>query len=360
MKMVRLIAAVAFLAGLAGLLAPPAEAQVRRCLVTATSASSLATYDPFGAGGITITNVAITFTRGNGPGGAKPAIIDMFVKAQSSAANGIQLIPTGIDGSGSPEGLNQNIFYDTPGPVPNITTPLGNTPVPGVLRWNFTGNDPASDIFVIKFTVILPANLDLTASANLLFDIEYGCNGTGGGPQFSERSVAPNAYSIQISVKSALQASYVGAALDFGEVGDKTTADVLTAPATYSTPASGNHIRIVSSGPYQVELSSQNAFRLTFPGGNPALALQSLNYKALFMGQTVFNGSPAFVAVSCARAGVPAAQADLLPIRATLLEGGDGKQVSPLYKDVITVTVSALAATNPTATDCPAIALPLP
>ncbi len=359
MKMVRLIAAVAILAGLAGLLAPPAEAQVRRCLVTATSASSVATYDPFGSGGISITNVAITFTRGNGPGGAKPATIDMFVKAQSSAANGIQLIPTGVVGAGNATGLNQNIFYDTPGPTPNIAVPLGNTPVAGVLRWDFTGNDAGSDVFTINFTVIVPANLDLTASANLLFDIEYGCNGTGGGPPFSERSVAPNAYAISVTVKSALQASYVGAALDFGEVGDKTTVEVLGAPATYSTPPTGNHIRIRSSGAYRVELSSQNAFRLTFPGGDPSAFLQSLKYKALFLGQTMSNASPSFSAVTCSRAGVPEGQADLLPIRATLLEGGDGKLVSPNYKDVITVTVSPLGS-GPVGVDCPAIALPLP
>ena len=227
-----------------------------------------------------------------------------------------------------------------------------------MLRWAYTGNNEASDVFTINFTVIVPANIDLTASASLLFDIEYGCDGTGGGPQFSERATAPNAYSIAIHVKSALQATYVGTALDFGEVGDKTTAEVLTAPATFSTPALGNHVRILSSGPYKVELSSQNGFRLTYPGGNPATAIQSLKYKALFLGQTMFNGSAGFIATTCARAGVPLAEADLLPIRATLLEGGDGKQVAPDYKDVITVTVSPLVSGS--GVDCPAVALPLP
>ncbi|HYJ83303.1 MAG TPA: hypothetical protein VEW26_10740 [Allosphingosinicella sp.] len=352
------LAAAAILLLAAGLLARPAEAQVRRCLVTAASAASVADYDPFAPTGINITNVAITFTRSNGPGGAKPSTIDMFVKAQSSAANGIQLIPTSVVGAGNATGLNQNIFYDTPGPTPNITVPLGNTPAPGVLRWDYSGNNSASDVFTVNFTVIVPANIDLTASAGLLFDIEYGCNGTGGGPPFSERATAPNAYSLSIHVKSALQATYVGAALDFGEVGDKTTLVVLGAPATYSTPATGNNVRILSSGPYKVEMTSQNAFRLTYPGGNPGTALQSLKYKALFLGQTVFNGSPAFAAVTCARAGVPASEADLLPIRATLLEGGDGKQVAPDYKDVITVTVSPLV--SGAGVDCPAIALPLP
>jgi hypothetical protein len=104
---------------------------------------------------------------------------------------------------------------------------------------------------------------------------------------------------------------------------------------------------------------SQNDYRLTFPGGNPATAVQRLNYKALFLGQTVSNSAPTFSAVTCARAGVPASEADLLPIRATLLEGGDGKQVSPDYKDVITVTVSPLAV-GPVGVDCPAVVLPSP
>jgi len=354
----RLAAAIVSLAAWAGLIAPSAEAQVRRCLVTASSAASVADYDPFGPTEINIANVAITFTRSNGPGGAKPSIIDMFVKAQSSAANGILLIPTSVVGAGTATGLGQNIFYNTPGPTPNIATPLGNTPVAGVLRWEYTGNNDASDVFTVNFTVKIPANLDLTASSGLLFDIEYGCNGTGGGPPFSERSTAPNAYSLSIHVKSALQASYVGSALDFGEIGDKTTADVLAAPSTYSTPPSGNHVRIVSSGPYKVELSSQNAFRLTYPGGNAGTAVQSVKYKALFLGQTVFNGSAAFAPVTCMRAGVLSAQADLLPIRATLLEGGDGKQVSPDYKDVITVTVSPLD--SGVGVDCPGLALPVP
>jgi hypothetical protein len=359
MKISKLIVAIAAIAGGAALLASPAEAQVRRCLVTAQSTPAVANYDPFNPTALNINNLSITFTRGNGPGGAKPSTIDMYVKAQTSAANGTQLIPISVVGAGSATGLNQNIFYDTPGAVPNITVPLPNTPVAGVLRWDYSGNNAASDIFTVTFNVILPANLDLTASSNIVFDIEYGCNGTGGGPPFSERATAPNAFTLSVKVLSALQASYVGAALDFGEVGDKTTADVLLAPGTYSTPATGNNIRVLSSGPYKVEMESQNSYRLTFPGGNPGTALQRLNYKALFLGQTVSNAAPTFTAVTCARAGVPAVEADLLPIRATLLEGGDGKQLSPDYKDVITVTVSPLAV-GPLGVDCPAVVLPSP
>lgn len=359
MKVRKLFAAAAAFIGGAMLLASPAEAQVRQCLITAQSTPAVANYDPFNPTALTLNAVAITFTRAETPGGAHADRVDMYIKSQTSAANGMQMIPTTVVGSGSATGLNQNIFYNTPGPVPNITVPLGNSPVAGVLRWDFSGNNTASNTFTVNFNLVVPANLDLTASSNLVFDIEYGCNGSGGGPPFSERATAPNAFTLSIKVLSALQATYVGANLDFGEVGDKTTADVLLAPATYSTPATGNNVRVLSSGPYKVEMASQNAYRLTFPGGNPGTAVQRLNYKALFLGQTVFNGSPAFTAVTCARAGVPAVEADLLPIRATLLEGGDGKQLSPDYKDVITVTVSPLAV-GPVGVNCPAVVLPSP
>jgi hypothetical protein len=356
MKVRKLFAAAAAFIGAAMLLASPAEAQ-RRCLVTAQSVPAVANYDPFNPTALTINNLAITFTRANGPGGAKPSTIDMYVKAQTSAANGTQLIPITVVGAGSATGLNQNIFYNTPGAVPNITVPLPNTPVAGVLRWDYSGNNAASDVFVVTFNVILPANLDLSASSNIIFDIEYGCNGTGGGPPFSERNTAPNAFTLSVKVLSALQATFVGPHLNFGEVGTKTTAEVLLAPATYSTDSlPNNYVRVLSSGPYKIEMTSQNGYRLTF--ADPNIAAQRLNYKARFLGQTVSNAAPTFTAVTCARAGVPASEEDRLPIRATLLEGGDGKQVA-VYTDVLTVTVSPLAV-GPVGVDCPSIAVPSP
>jgi len=157
-----------------------------------------------------------------------------------------------------------------------------------------------------------------------------------------------------ITVLSALQASYAGTALDFGEVGNKNTIDVLAAPATYTTPMI-NHVSVRSSGPYNVTLSSQNAYKLTFPGGSLANPLHTMNYKVLFLGQSKNNASPAFSTVTCLRAGVPAFEADALSIRATLLEGGDGKLVSPTYQDTLTVTVAPLVAGAPSQQNCPTL-----
>lgn len=127
MKISKLIAAAAAILGSAVLLASPAQAQVRRCLVTAQSTPAVANYDPFNPTALNINNLSITFTRSNGPGGGKPSTIEMYHKAQTSAANGTQLIPISVAGPGTATGLNQNIFYNAPGSVPNITVPLGNS-----------------------------------------------------------------------------------------------------------------------------------------------------------------------------------------------------------------------------------------
>ena len=121
---------------------------------------------------------------------------------------------------------------------------------------------------------------NLSASTSLNFDIEYGCDGTGGGPQFSERATAPNAFTIGVTVLSALQASFVGSAIDFGEVGDKTDADVVAVPIIRTA-----NIRVASSGVYSVNMTSAQNYRMTFGGGSPTNSQQSLGYQVTFVGQ---------------------------------------------------------------------------
>ena len=327
-----------------------AQAQVRRCLVTAQSAPAAVSYDPFNPTALSVNNLAVTFTRSNGPGGAKPSTIDMYVQATNSDANGMQLIPINVVGAGSATGLNQNIFYNNPGTVPNITVPLGGSPVPGVLRWDYSGNNAASDVFTVTFNVIFPANLNLTASTSLNFNIEYGCNGTGGGPPFSERATAPNAFTINITVLSALQASFVGPALNFNEVGDKTDTDVTTTPIIRN----GN-IRVASSGPYNISMTSQQNYRMSYSGGNPATETQNLRYETTFLGQVRDPTNTSAISVTCTRAGLgspPLAGGVLLPVSVKLLEGGVDEVPSATYQDNLIVTVSPLIATTPGVT-CP-------
>jgi len=347
MRLMRLLAAMAALITGAALLSSPAQAQTRRCLVTAASTPAVADYDPFNPTALQVNNVAITFTRSNGPGGAKPSTIDMFIQASTPAANGTQLIPVTVVGAGSATGLNQNIFFNTPGAVPNITTPLAATPPAGVLRWTYSGNNAASDVFTVTFNVVLPANLNLEASQSLVFNIEYGCDGTGGGPPFSERAQAPNAFTLNINVLSALQASFVGPALDFGEVGQLTDAD--------PDPVRNANVRVASSGPYSVSLTSQNQYRMTYSGGTATTENQNLRYALTFLGQTRNPGDNTAITKTCVRAGLgnpPLSGGVLLPMSATLLEGGIDETPSSSYLDVLTVTVSPLVATASGST-CP-------
>jgi spore coat protein U-like protein len=336
------------------LLPSAAQAQVRRCLVVATSAAGVANYDPFNPSALSINAVQITFNRLNGPGGEKPAAIDFYIHSNNPATNGIQLIPTSVVGAGNASGLNQNIFYGTNVAPPVIPVPLGGSPVPGTMRYEFTGNNAASDVFVVTFNITLPPNLSLISSQSLNFDIEYGCNGTGGGPPFSERSAAPDAYTLQIHVRSGLQGSYIGPALNFGEVGDKTDAQ-----AVLIDPTAGlSKIRVASTGPYTIEMTSQNGYRMTFPAGNPATENQNLRYQLTFLGNTRNPSNTAAITKTCMFAGIgapPLTGGRDHPIGVQLLEGGlDGTPEMPgAYQDILTITLTPLAAGAPGQVSCP-------
>lgn len=323
-----------------------AIAQDRCGLRTISGGTASVSYDPFRGTSTGVTLSGVILERTNGPGGEKTQTINFYVRGVSAAQNGTSLlVSTGTTtGNGGGAGFNQNIFANVTGPFP----PLSNTssPPPGVFYWNFNGNNTQSDRFTLGMNMTLPPNLNLTASSTLSFDIVYSCSGNGGGGPFVDTGVVTGAIVVNVTVLSALQASYVGNAtgLDFGEVGDVTTAQVLGAPGTYTTPTT-NYVRVASSGPYSVTMTSQNGYRLTFPGGNLANVNQRLDYRVLFLGQTRSNASPTFTTVNCVRAGIDAA-AGTLPIRATLLEGGLGtgtpKAPSPNYSDFLTVTITPL------------------
>jgi hypothetical protein len=344
-----------FGAALALLAAVPAAA-AGVCGITGSASAQGLTYNPFDPAGFPTATIVLNMQRVNPSGGAKTAVVNFFLQGQSPVTDGTTIVPISISApSATADGLNQNIFINFAASPPNLTlTPAGNH----FLRINFTGNNAASDTAAVTFQVTLPANHDLAATQDLGFDVVYSCSGTGGGGPFTDTGRIVRAVTFGVTVLSVLEASYVGSDLDLGEIGNKTTAEVLAAQGTYSTPATGNFIRVQSSGPYLVEMASQNQYRMTFPGGNPATNSQSLKYKILFLGKTVSNAAPAFSAVTCSRAGVPVSEGDMLPIRATLLEGGDLKQVSPSYKDIVTVTVSPLV--SGAGIDCPGTPLPLP
>jgi hypothetical protein len=318
-----------------------AWAQATTCGITGSATAGTAYYDPFNPAGLAATTINLNLTRVNGAGGQKTDIVNFYLKAQSAAANGTSLVPTNVAIVGGVEGLGLNIFHNFVSTPPTVApTSVSPSGANRFLKLSFTGNNAASDTAVVTFQVTLPANLDLNAVNSLAFDAIFACSTTGGGPGTQQTGQISNAVVFPVVVLSALQASYVGPVLDFGEVGDKTTAQVQGSPGTYTR--SGD-IRVASSAAYAISMTSTNNYRLTFPGGNPATPGQSLAYNASLLGitRTGASGGPVAgqtaITKTCARAGVGGI---LLPVTVVLAEGGSLKTPAPAYTDTLNVTVT--------------------
>jgi spore coat protein U-like protein len=266
-----------------------------------------------------------------------------ILRAQSSDANNTIITPIAlVSGSAAIEAPLVNIFHNFGASTPVLT----GSPSAGnrFAHIQFTGNNAASDTIEVNFSVQFPGNLNLAASQNLAFDLEYTCTAQPGGA--TGGGVLANQIVFPITVLSGLQASYVGQSLNFGEVG--RTADVDAG----QIPARSGDIRVASSGPYTIALTSQNRYRMTLSGNNaPADPAQDLDYELSFLGMTrskVNADTP--LSKTCVRAGLgspPLSGGRLLPIQAKLLEGGAEEVPATTYKDILTVTVTPLAATAP-------------
>jgi hypothetical protein len=336
-------------------------AQAQTCGFTATATASGGVYDPFNPTGKTAT-ITLSLVRKDSPtnNGFKTAVVGFYLQGQTAAANGIHIIPTTVAVNGSFAFLaGQDIFYGTDepnkpfmGPPTDTTVPIGTN---AYLKIAFTGNDAASNPATVTFDVTLPANLNINTSTTLPLDAVLRCTTTGGGPQTDQSGTVPNAISFPITVLSALQASFAGTALDFGEVGDVTNA-----LASTRNTGSNNYIRVQSSGAYQVALTSANAYRLKHPTGSLAVATQRINYSLKFLGTTRSNTATTTISQNCARAGIGAGNEDRLYLMATLAEGGVGKDpsLSGTYSDILTVTITPQDIGTTYPQDCNAFTVP--
>ena len=149
-----------------------------------------------------------------------------------------------------------------------------------------------------------------------------------------------------VTVLSALRTYYAGTALDFGEIGNVTTVSLGGSPQK-TNPA--NYVFVQSSGAYSVTLASQNGFKLKKPGA--VTTADEVKYSLHFLGldrDSVSTPAPGATALtrSCVRATL-SATGNSLPIQATLQEGGQGKNPSPTYADILTVTVTPLIYSDP-------------
>jgi spore coat protein U-like protein len=217
-------------------------------------------------------------------------------------------------------------------------------PVDGTV-FHYFGAGSAPDTVALPFVVTIPPGLDLEAGEPIVFDIVYVCLGSGLNSVFTPTTLS-QAVTININVLSALQASYVGPSLDFGEIGAVTNAQA-------SSLSVNGAIRVASTGPYSVTMSSANNYRMIYPGGDPANTSQSIRYSVRLLGQTRDSVRPNFNATTCRRAGVAG---ENLALSATLQEGGQGKAPSPSYRDTVTITVTPLAVpSNGSSATCPAL-----
>ena len=330
MKRLKLIAALCAIVT-ASLGSVPAAAQSGTpCGVTGQAqAAPTITYDPFGPNGLTQVTIPLTLTR-FAQGGAKTQSVN-FVLTKGLNTPSYQVLYQGV-----------SVLY-TEGQTGGRPT-IGSQN-PGEIYYLFGGAAAPDTSTPFNLLVTVPANLDLSAGQPIRFDILYVCKGTGGMTDIVTPTKLISAIQINVNVLSALQASYVGPALDFGEVGSKSDAQVATDPG----PRTG-FIRVASSGPYSVEMRSEKGYRLSYPGGNLALAPQSMGYRATLLGQTRDPANTSVLRQTCSRAGlggtVPS-QGIRIPLAVTLLEGGQGRLPAPNYQDNLVVTITPLIDPQP-------------
>lgn len=339
---------LALVAGFAAAgMATGAQAQTTVCGIEGYATAAPAVYDPFNPSGLQQTTVNLFLRRVNNSGGGDTRVVNFYLMADAATntgADGTVITATSVTGSVSVDGLGLDIFYDYNEPKPNLQ-PITALPSSGnkFLKIDFTGNNAGSDTATAVFQITLPPLANIEATRQLAFDAVFYCNIQGGqsnGESFPGR--INDAVTFPITVLSALRASYQGTALDFGEIGQITTGQAS------SKVLSGNYVRVESSGAYSVEMTSDNGYKLKKPGATTTG--DEVGYKIGFLGEERTPTATSPITKTCMRAGIGTAQS--LPIVATLVEGGAGKNPSPTYSDYLTVTVTPLAYDTVTATDC--------
>ncbi|MBT2133026.1 hypothetical protein KK137_01660 [Croceibacterium sp. LX-88] len=311
-----------------------ASAQVQYspvCGVTGyATAPTTITYDPFSPGGLSQATIPLILQRNRNTQTGRTSEVSLVLVAPAGTP------PLQVTYQG------QSVLYQegsTAGRPRSLNSKDGGAGAAGEIRYTFGGSSATDLSTALNLRVTVPPGTDLSAGESIYFDILYICSGAGGMQSVSSPTREIRAVRVNVNTVSALQAYYAGSTLDFGEIGDVTTAQVLANPASFTTSAS-NSLRVRSSGPFEVRLRSDNDFRLTFPGGNLASSSDTIRYSVRFLGQdTASNAS--FGTKTCARAGV-AGTSGVLPIRAKLTEGGAGKTPSSDYADTVTITFTPI------------------
>jgi hypothetical protein len=230
------------------------------------------------------------------------------------------------DGSGT----GGNVVYERPGP--NLNPGLDDA---GEIDLTFPASG-AVNSRTFQMQLRIPAGTAIEPGTfEHVFDVRYLCDYLDGR---SDRGTVNRGFSIYLSVNGSVQASLVGTEPDFGEIGMLSDTDV--AAAGPSVNLRRHYLRVAGTGPYEVGVSSQNGWRMTATGAPTGNAAERIAYRYELLGQQLDSSRPNFTPVRCQASGVAG---ENIAMTAILTQGGLGKVPSPVYRDIITITIAPLA-----------------
>jgi hypothetical protein len=238
-----------------------------------------------------------------------------------------QLFVIRDDGNGS----GGNVVYERPGP--SLQPGLDDA---GEIDLAFAATPSGVYSRTVEMQLRIPAGTAIEPGTfEHVFDVRYLCDYSDGR---SDRGTVNRGFSIYLSVNGSVQASLVGTEPDFGEIGMLSDTDV--AAAGPSVNLRRHYLRVAGTGPYQVDVSSQNGWRMTATGAPTGNAAERIAYRYELLGQQLDSSRPNFTPVRCQASGLAG---ENITLTAILTQGGLGKVPSPVYRDIITITVAPLA-----------------
>ena len=237
-----------------------------------------------------------------------------------------ELFVTGDDGAGSGP-----VVFERPGP--RLASGLDDAAEID-LRFDQSLGPVVSRTFEMQLRIPAGTEIDPGMAINE-FDVKYLCDYADGR---SDKGTDNHAFVIYFPVNNAVQASLTGSEPDFGEIGALSDTDVAGAPP--SVTQRRHYLRVASTGPYQVDVVSQNGWRMTATGAPTGNTAERIAYRYDLLGQTLTGTRPNFTPVRCKASGV---SGENIALTATLTEGGQDKVPSANYRDIVTITVTPLA-----------------
>jgi hypothetical protein len=237
-----------------------------------------------------------------------------------------QMFVLSDDGNGG----GGNVIYERPGPSldPGLND-AGEIDLAFAASSGVTSGRAEMQLRIPAGTAIEPGVFEH------VFDVKYLCDYLDGR---SDRGTVNRAFTVYLSVNGSVQASLVGTEPDFGEIGMLSNTDV--AAGGPSVNLRRHYLRVAGTAPYSVDVSSQNGWRMTATGAPTGNAAERIAYRYELLGQEVDSIRPNFTPVRCQASGLAG---ENITMTATLTEGGLGKVPSPVYRDIITITITPLA-----------------